>query len=408
MIQVLEENSMLVRKNVLTVFTAIAAFGFALSASAYNLPMTGSWYSNRGPLIDIPINGGPALCGPNNPMTGCMNNFRPAAGGVPGAGSVNVPTPGSTPNDPASFTIPTNVFGQVQSSQTAVSIVPTVIQLDTHFQIDAPLAASKGTHPDRVFKKSDWVGQSGRVAQHFAWCPGVGGGQVGQASECLDPRPSINGNATPASGLIRYTGGITGGFGGTMGLLIQSVTPGHVWVFGGATGGGMALLIKLGLGGGPVTAQVNGDGYGVTRTIMLNTGPIYLGFMTSNQTPLQTGIVGPMNGLITSIGFTLPTPAPADQNRDTGFPWTTAHLFVQDLEAGGAETFSQAGSDTRTQAGAGNITLVSGGTSFRVGAVRNTKHFDIVTMTLPEPGAALMLGLSLGVIGGLYGLRRKF
>jgi hypothetical protein len=391
---------------------AIAALGLAASASAqHSLPMTGTWYQNRGPLVDIPVNGGPGLCftpPPGNVAAGCINNFRPNGGGIPNiAGQSLMITAGATANDPARFTVPTQAFGQMLGTQNAhVSIVPTVVQLDSSFLLDGPGLELGGANVDRIFEKNAWSvqGHTGRLALSFAWCPGVGG------PACPDPRPTINGNPGPENGLVRYSNPGGNGFGGTMAMLTNTGAQSQVWVVVGTAGGGTPLLAIQPFGG--MGTQHPGRGYATTDTDALNSGPIYIGFMTSNQTPLQTGLVGPMNGLITAIGPMIPTPNPADTNRNWGFPWTTGNVFAQNIQtnqgAMGTTTISGAGSDMRTQAGAGTITLVAGGTTHRVGAVTDFAAFDIVTMTVPEPGAALALGLSLAVIGGLYRVRRRF
>jgi hypothetical protein len=257
-----------------------------------------------------------------------------------------------------------------------------------------------------VFEKSAWTvqGHTGRLSLSFGWCPGVGG------PNCTDPRPTINGNTGPENGLVRYTNPGGNGFGGTMSML-TSTPPGvgAVWVVVGTGGGGTPLLLRQAFTG--VGRQHPGAGYAVTDVDALATGPIFLGFMTSNQTPAQSGVSGPMNGLITALGPQVTT-APADNNTNWGFPWTDGTVFVQDIQtnmgAMATTTLSAMGTDTRTQLGAGNITLVAGGTSHRVGAATDFKAIDVVTMTLPEPGQALMLGLSLAMIGGLYQLRRRF
>jgi len=413
---------MLERTKLHSVWVVVAVLGFAVTASAQlttTLPMDGEWFQNRGPLIDIPINGGPTPCGPQNLTTGCIGdavNFRPGNGGIPDKGGQSaMVTAGTTPNDPAKFIFPSYAFGQaLPVSNTAVSIVPTVVQLDTHFSLDGPAGETGGANIDRVFEKNAWSvqGQTGRLALSFGWCPGVGGGPVGGVGECTSPVPAVNGNTGPENGLVRYTNPGGNGFGGTMSMLLDTQSAvGAVWVVAGTTGGPamVPLLLRQGLSG--MGRQHPGGGYAVTDTDMLASGPIYAGFMTSNQTALQTGLNGPMNGLITFIG-PMVAAAPADMNSNYGFPWTTGNVYVQDIQtnmgAGATTTISASGTDNRTQAGGGNITLVAGGTSHRVGAVIDFKAFDIVTLTLPEPGAALALGLSLGVIGGLYRLRRKF
>jgi hypothetical protein len=393
----------------------IAALGLAVSASAqitHSLPMTGQWFQNRGPLVDIPINGGPQLCfGGNNVMTGCINLFRPATGGIKDATGIQslMITAGTSASDPADFTMPTNAFTQMLPPQhTHVSIIPTVVQLDTQFQLIGPPLETAGPNVDRIFEENAWAvqGHTGRLGLSFAWCPGVGG------PLCPDPRPTVNGNTGPENGLVRYSNPGGNAFGGTMAMLTNT-PPGNgaIWVVVGTAGGPMntPLLLRQNFSG--MGRQHPGAGYAVSDTDMLAAGPIYLGFMTSNQTALQTGLNGPMNGLITFVGG-FQFSAPPDNNTNWGFPWTTGNVFVQDIQtnmgAMATTTISASGTDNRTQAGAGTISLVAGGTSHRVGAVTDFKAFDIVTMELPEPGSALLLGLSLSVIGGLYRLRRRF
>jgi hypothetical protein len=389
----------------------------------HSLPMTGQWYQNRGPLVDIPANGGPALCGPQNPSAGCINNFRPAGGGIPHVPGMSIMiTVGATPNDPARFTVPTQAFAQMLGTQNAtVQIVPTVVQLDSSFLLDGPAASAWGPNVDRIFEKNAWSvqGHTGRLGLSFSWCPGVGGNPP-----CPDPRPAINGNAGPENGRVVYKNTSGTGFGGTMSMLTNTGAESQIWVAAGTTQvpvptpGGMTVTATFELLGlqpfGGMGTQHPGGGYAVIDLDLLASGPLYLGFMTSMQTSMQTGLNGPMSGLITAMGPTLPPPAvlPADTNVNWGFPWTTGTVMASNIQtnmgAMGTTFITGTGTDNRTQAGAGAITLVAGGTTHRTNAITDFAGFDIVTMTLPEPGAALALGLSLAAIGGLYRLRRRF
>lgn len=412
---------MLERKALLSALVAIAALGFfAVSANAqYGVPMTGEWYMNRGPLVDIPVNGGVSVCGATggtNVTIGCIGQagappFRPQNGGIPDLGgqTVMVLTTGTTTNDPPRISVPASAFGQMLGTQnTHVSIIPTVVQLDTAFTLTGPAAETAGTNVDRIFEKNAWSvqGHTGRLALSFGWCPGVGG------PNCMDPRPTVNGNTGPENGLVRYSNPGGQGFGGTM-AMITNTPPGAgaIWVVVGTAGGTMStpLLLRQAFSG--MGRQHPGAGYATVDTDALASGPIYLGFMTSNQTTNQTGLNGPRNGLITFLGPQVNT-APADMNTNWGFPWTTGSVFVQDIQTNmgnpATTTISAMGTNNLNRFGEGNITLVAGGTSHRAGAVTDFKAFDIVTMTLPEPGQALMLGLSLSLIAGLYGLRRRF
>ncbi|MEO2162427.1 MAG: hypothetical protein ABGY29_07875, partial [bacterium] len=50
----------------------------ANTAAARTLSMSGQWFQNRGPLVDIPNNGGPTVCFPGNfgdVKDGCVNNL---------------------------------------------------------------------------------------------------------------------------------------------------------------------------------------------------------------------------------------------------------------------------------------------------------------------------------------------
>jgi hypothetical protein len=168
---------MLVRARLLPSLLAMATLACFATAAHAQVPMTGEWFMNRGPLVDIPVNGGPSFCG-GPPSTGCLGNLRPATGGIAGSGTVMVLTPGSTPSDPARFSVPTGVFTQMNPAQhTHVSIIPTVVQLDTQFSLNGPASETGGPNVDRVFEKSAWTvqGHTGRLALSFGWCPGVGG-----------------------------------------------------------------------------------------------------------------------------------------------------------------------------------------------------------------------------------------
>ncbi|HIF96107.1 MAG TPA: hypothetical protein EYQ54_03620, partial [Myxococcales bacterium] len=68
------------------------ALGLANTAAARTLSMSGQWFQNRGPLVDIPNNGGAGACAafigqprpaPASVSDGCVNNFIPQNGGIP-------------------------------------------------------------------------------------------------------------------------------------------------------------------------------------------------------------------------------------------------------------------------------------------------------------------------------------
>ncbi len=132
-----------------TLASSVALFAVSAAAQTTSVRMGGDWYSNRGPVLDIPIAGGAEL---RNPFinglncftqTGCFNNFKPRAGGLNapltvGAGSVAITTNGTAP---ATFSIPPAIFQfntGMQVSAAANTIIPTVISVSTNFAAVAP------------------------------------------------------------------------------------------------------------------------------------------------------------------------------------------------------------------------------------------------------------------------------
>lgn len=388
---------MLSRLKLLSFITLTVLSSSAIQAQ---LALEGEWFQNRGPVVDLPINGGPTPCGANDTTTGCVNQRRPRDGGITGYGLLAGTT--TSPGQPAGFIVPVNAFHQANdASAVAIATVPTAVQLDTHFSFNGPVTETGGPNIDRVFGASAWVGQSGRLAATFAWCPGVGG------PACGDPRPVFNGHTGLENGLIKYSALGGNAFGGTMAMLVDTISSNaQAWIVIGTAGDGTPLLLRQPISGSG--RQHPGAGYAVTDTDMVGSGTVFSGFMTSMQTPGQTGLAGAMSGLITSLGPQINT-APASTIENVGMPWTTGQVIVQDIETNlgalASTTITLTGSDSRTLNGSGNITLVAGGTSFRTGAGINVKAMDIVTMTMPEPAASLMFCVSLAAIAIGYSMR---
>jgi len=101
----------------------------------------------------------------------------------------------------------------------------------------------------------------------------------------------------------------------------------------------------------------------------------------------------------------------------TGFPFTTGTAIAQQTTgSAGAEFFTVMGSDMRTALGAGNITLVAGGPSFRHGVgfppVTSWASYGRVRMTFSAPApslspAGLAVATALVVLASGYALRRR-
>ncbi len=129
--------------------TAVALCAIPAAAQTTSVQMGGDWYSNRGPLIDIPVAGGAEFRNPfvNGldcfPSTGCFKGFKPRDGGLEapltvGAAAVPVTTNGTAP---ATFNVPPAIFTfntAMVTDGAAVTIAPTVISLTTNFAAIAP------------------------------------------------------------------------------------------------------------------------------------------------------------------------------------------------------------------------------------------------------------------------------
>ena len=399
----------------------VLSLALAGTANAKSFSMSGQWYQNRGPLIDIPINGGPELCFSGNIQNGCVGVFRAANGGIPGAAVI---TP--TNIGPANFVIPPHAFAQALGAQTvAVAIVPTVVQLVTSFVFDGPadFTQAAGASPPFVagqvakFRKNAWSkdpGQVGRSAPNFAWCPGVGG-----------PACAAGTAATPTNvqGIVKYTGGANA-FGGTMGMILSgtgatSIVGGQITVPTPGVGTAMVdLLAHLPIMGAGTNPQVGGVGYAFKNDVILGSAPLFVGFMTST---------GGGAGLITSTGPPLttgmtamnPVVIPGDTNINWGFPWTTGTVSVMNTEMSGTMnqtgTLTAMGSDSRNAAGGGRITLVAGGTSNRVVSGMDFEALEILVLDFADIGAVPSMGpAGLATVGLLmalsagYAIRGRF
>ena len=477
------------RRILLTILSAVVSVGLlAASASARNLNMSGAWFMNRGQLIDIPINGGAVFCGfmgVGQPigLGGCLGAkysilnvtfmhqgyvlFQQASGGIPGAGVVAV-----SGGSPASFVVPPHAFGQNLGKQVvALPINGTVQQLSTMLVMDGPPASTAtatggaasgltALNWEAQMQANAWsndLGQAGRAAKTFGWCPGVGGPACAAANAATGPNPGYN-------GLVSYSNGNPNGFGGTMAMMAT----GHGYVslalkkslfgFPPATPPELAMVHQQ-FGGAPTSMgglapyrpQWPGQGYAVSGTNPFPAGPVYNSFAINSACapgvlppapvgcsqittqgsqiiltiplgcpPLAPGQVctggatGPPTGT-----FMAPLSLPADSNRNWGFPWTTGTVTVAHtgFTIGGSdadtETLSAMGYDNRTGAGNGRIVMVSGGISHRVASGKNFAALDIVRLDFTSQVPALS-PLSIGAVvtlmllAGGYMARRRF
>ncbi len=88
-----------------------------------------------------------------------------------------------------------------------------------------------------------------------------------------------------------------------------------------------------------------------------------------------------------------------------GYPWTTGLITLSQPSAGPAEIFYLSGTDMRVS-GVGNISLVSGALSSRALSGPNGNR-GWLSLTLPEPTAALGSAAALAVLGLCHGVVRR-
>ncbi len=435
--------------------------GVATAQTPYKL--TGFWYMNRGPLIDIPINGQAAGCGLfggnvytagvpnlNNPgfpdgahtPAGVQPTAVPFVGGQPNAGCVGILNQPATPtlaspnvgaaqieggipaipaaqvivnagNIPKSFTVQPGAFYQKRGKQVAaVAVAPTVVQLGSTYTPEGPALRTDPTAQlnDRNFRENAWLAQPGRMGANFTWCPP--GTQASQAPACTTPANAGGGSFPNANGLIRYRAGANA-FGGTMAMMLSgqsTVTIKLDTVVGGKIGNQIAAAVPSG-----TNLQAPGKGYAAIDVDLLAGAIEHPSYAINSQcqnafpaTPIGCSQVvssGPATG--TGAG---------DTNVNWGMPWTTGTVTV--FKTGTAlgqprtETLTAMGSDSRNAAGAGNITLVAGGVSHRIVVNQNFAALDVVTMTI-SPYAPTLSPTGISLLGGLivisagYVLRRR-
>lgn len=395
-------RSMLVGAAVLLGLTLAAAGAQA----GRTLSMNGQWFMNRGPLVDIPANGGARLCG-GPPSTGCVNNLRPANGGIPAATQLI----NATGTGPAGFTITNNqaffqAGGAANRQTVPVAGIPTVIQLASQFSLAGPgLGTPNASAGPATFQANASVldpRQAARLGPNFTWCPPNGA--------CVTPTYSQTYGAYRA--VMRYTAGANR-FGGTMQMMLRDTGVVSINI------GGPVLHQLVGGTSNPTFGpQMAGGGYGNFRQITLAPGPVH-SFYTipspctspfgQEPTPPGCGLIGAQGGQVATL--------PGSINRDWGMPLTTGTVRVRNLASGTADpatTFTVMGTDSRTALGRGQITLVSGATTERSPSGNHFAALEVVTMTFGSPSTpllstpAIMAMIALMLLAGGYMARRHF
>lgn len=384
---------------------AMGVLLFANAASASLLSLTGTWFQNRGALIDIPAKGGAVFCaaygGTKSGLEdGCVSNLAPALGGLEGSGAAVID--GSLP---AAFTVPNSwvsVFPGT-SWNVAVAVAPSVQQLQSTFTFmgPGPVGAPGNPNPAR-FEENHYLNSSARLGADFQWCPGGGGAASGSGpgvQNCTDAN-----NATPTvagnwNGVLGYTGGANK-FGGTMSMIMGGI--GYVTrIQLGVVGYPNAIGHQLVGGGGAKKGQVQGQTYAYHNFNSFPQGPVYDGFSTNfpcvNPLPaLPAGC-----GLVVTQGPLIPSSIAkmdADKQVNFGMPWTTGTVTASNNDVPPTRLTAM-GYDTRSAMGAGRITLVSGGTTHRYvlagGNPQNYAALDIVNFTFGATSVPAMSPMGL-------------
>jgi hypothetical protein len=137
-------------------------------------------------------------------------------------------------------------------------------------------------------------------------------------------------------------------------------------------------------------------------------GPVSPGFGAVNAPVGGVGCTMWCVGPLGTIPSSLAVGGPAPSNMVTGskgFPWTTGFITVSQPAAVPPEIFFLSGTDMRV-AGVGNVSLVSGALSTRALSGPNANR-GWLSLTLPEPSAALGSLGALAMLGLCHGLVRR-
>ena len=364
----------------------------ATMASAQSLAISGEWFDNRGPDIDIPTNGGATSCAPggspscpNAIVVGVNAPVKPRNGGVPAtplrAGNV-VPAAAGVVGAP--LTVPPNIFGQnLPPAVVAVPTSPQVRQLNTTFLYTGPVqtltqltlvlpnGCQNVTPATTCFNAGvmDRAGVLAATRQLAAGAPAVqkarGNRPAVQATGLLTGMGSNPGpapwttatttslGATLNSASVRYIPG-PNGFGGTMNsfldgngsLVITGVALGPVLAGNQPLANSVTTTVTTTTFLGATNMVVNpaggannpagGGTWGFERPGGQPSGLLYQSFMTATPCPTMPPFLPIGCDLVTALGPVLttggtamnPVPLAAATSTQSGFPWTTGMVRV--------------------------------------------------------------------------------
>jgi len=382
----------------------------------------------------IPGNSSPTLI-PANAIAVVAHSGIPARGQqVLGVPTVNPIASGQ------SFRVPPRIFTRALSSEVPVPANVVVQQLDTTFVFSGPgtlrtpssmMPTTPTTATTPITSQMQWPGDanSTRRMQKTAWDkPGMGTRPAASFNFQTDEL-----STSVISRRVTYTAGANN-FGGTMGMLLDG--GGTVYIVADLLTFLPGSEVALSAVGDTVTGGITvhmGRGYNTTQRRSANPAPIFPTFNvpvkclpnvippTPQDCDFITGIINNIATFPTQGGgtimFTTMQPfgaLPGATTVNIGFPWTTGHVsaYGKGSQGGVAQTttLTAVGNDSgATPGGVRTIQLVAAGIALRQGAtIARTPHLETVTIQVPEPGSTLMLGGALGLLGGLYSVRRRF
>jgi hypothetical protein len=399
---------------------ALMTLPFATPASARNFMMGGNWIVRNGQVF-IPLQfafGGPAM---TNPTMDGAKGIHASMGNLSGAlGFPNGPMPvagavTAKGSAPASLMIPLH-----RAVEDVMALIPLsgvyVVQISTNFGIDNPFAAA-------TLAKNGGPG-------NFTWCPADAAcvRVPGPHLKATDPPQGAGGPLR--NGRIIYVKGANR-FGGTLqvglkrgGDNVGRFGAGVPYRAGHARFGVQPEARNLAPGAGsadnPKTEMVFLEVGPITQPLVAPLPQNLILFPGPNvTTKLGTSIKG--TGMLKKLPQIATGPAPTfvkagSVTSNYGFAHTTGTVLGQQTMGTAAEDFfTFMGSDMRTALGAGNITTVAGGISFRnnTQAANNpyvSMHRFKVSLGAPIPsmspaGFAAAGALMLLAVG--YALRRR-
>jgi len=329
----------------------VAVLALAVPASAAKFQMTGSWVIRNGQVF-IPLQFAATNGGSNMTMTSLGNlskAFFFPNGPIPGGGGVH-----ETGSNPATIVVPKHRF--LMNPAAAVPLAGfTLVQITTMFVVDAPYQTAQL--------------KAGGGPGAFAWCPNA----------TLDCPITGAPNAGTRNGRVIYSPGANQ-FGGTMQMglgdgginsFLFNAVPfqvGHVY-FGGTGTTIRNLAPGRGTAANPWTEMVYLVPGVVTQPVV---PPTSNGLVLFPGPKLTTGLgltTDPSAGptfMLPPLGFSTMGMSAGQITSNYGFAHTTGTVIGQQTTgSAGPDFFTFNGTDMRTALGAGNISTVAGGISFR-------------------------------------------